>query len=97
MPKGSRRSRRQARPLDLARARGGGPRRALGPGGLEVFVSPPSPARKAYDCPGCGRPIAPGQSQVTVWEANSLLGQAAALELRRHWHTACAPGPRPSL
>ncbi|MDR2372504.1 MAG: hypothetical protein LBD77_00060 [Bifidobacteriaceae bacterium] len=92
MPKGSRRARRRAaprRPLDLARARGGAPARASLPDGREFFVSPPSPSPKAYVCPGCGAPVAPGQVQVTVWEADSLLGADAALELRRHWHLAC--------
>jgi hypothetical protein len=28
---------------------------------------------------------------VAVWEADSLLGPEAALELRRHWHVTCAP------
>jgi hypothetical protein len=77
----------------LSRARGGAPARVTGADGLERFVSPPSPARKLYVCPGCGSRISPGQVQVTVWEADSLLGPEAALELRRHWHAACAPNP----
>ncbi|MDR2253558.1 MAG: hypothetical protein LBD97_06845 [Bifidobacteriaceae bacterium] len=92
MPRRSRRSNRDFRPLDLARARGGAPQRVIGPDGRALFVSPVSPARKSYLCPGCGTAISPGQRQVTVWEAEPLLGNAAALELRRHWHVACAPG-----
>ncbi|MDR1393063.1 MAG: hypothetical protein LBJ62_03720 [Bifidobacteriaceae bacterium] len=91
MPRGSRRSKRTVQPLDLSRALGGQPRRAVAADGREFFVTPPVGARKTYVCPGCGRAVVPGQSQVTVWEADSLLGPDAAIELRRHWHTACAP------
>jgi hypothetical protein len=73
----------------LERARGGLPTRATARDGREFFVSPPSPSPKGYVCPGCGAGVAPGQTQVTAWEAESLLGGEAALELRRHWHLAC--------
>jgi hypothetical protein len=49
----------------------------------------PKPAAKVMICPGCGRNITIGQTEVAVWEADSLLGAEAALELRRHWHLAC--------
>ncbi|MDR2253686.1 MAG: hypothetical protein LBD97_07520 [Bifidobacteriaceae bacterium] len=91
MPKGSRRSKRTPRPLDVVRARGGAARRVEFPDGRARFVGPVTPAAKEYSCPGCGRRIARGQSQVAVWEADSLLGPEAALELRRHWHVTCAP------
>ncbi|MDR1441565.1 MAG: hypothetical protein LBJ02_04125 [Bifidobacteriaceae bacterium] len=92
MPRGSRRARRAVgprRPLDLAQARGGQPSRVVVKDGREFFVSVPSAAAKDYVCPGCGASVARGQSQVTAWEAESLLGAASALELRRHWHLAC--------
>jgi hypothetical protein len=73
------------------RSRGGAPRRVTARDGREFFVSPPSPAGKPYTCPGCGQVIERGHVQVTVWEADSLLGAESALELRRHWHAACAP------
>ncbi|MDR1633777.1 MAG: hypothetical protein LBS27_02390 [Bifidobacteriaceae bacterium] len=57
--------------------------------GREYFVSTPAPAAKRYICPGCGASLAVGQTQVTAWEADSLLGGEAALEFRRHWHLAC--------
>jgi hypothetical protein len=55
----------------------------------EYLVTPSRPAEKAYTCPGCAQTIAVGQSQVTVIEADSLFGASGAMELRRHWHTAC--------
>ncbi|MDR2454102.1 MAG: hypothetical protein LBD51_06085 [Bifidobacteriaceae bacterium] len=91
MPRRSRRPRPPARPLDPARARGAGPFRRRAADGREYFASAVAPARKAYVCAGCGGPIAPGQPQLALWEADSLLGVQAALELRRHWHAACAP------
>ncbi|MDR1188925.1 MAG: hypothetical protein LBK95_16005 [Bifidobacteriaceae bacterium] len=92
MPRGSRRAKRAAsppRPLDLARARGGQPARVVVRDGRDFFVTPPGPATKSYACPGCGSNVVPGQTQVTAWEAESLLGAESAVELRRHWHLAC--------
>ncbi|MDR0594777.1 MAG: hypothetical protein LBG60_16330 [Bifidobacteriaceae bacterium] len=91
MRRGSRRARRAAepRPLDLARARGGQPVRVRTADGREYFVTPASPSPRGYVCPGCASAVRPGQTQVAAWEADSLLGGAAALEMRRHWHLAC--------
>jgi hypothetical protein len=92
VPKGSKRSRRAAgrpRPLDLKRALGGQPRRVVLGDGREYFVTAASASPKPYLCPGCGATVQPGQPQVAAWEADSLLGGQAALELRRHWHLAC--------
>ncbi len=46
-------------------------------------------AVKDYSCPGCGRAIAAGTAHVVAWRADGVLGEAADLEGRRHWHTAC--------
>jgi hypothetical protein len=46
-------------------------------------------AQKSYVCPGCGREIPPGVEHVAVWRADGVLGDAADLEGRRHWHTHC--------
>ncbi|ALJ20298.1 hypothetical protein [Microbacterium sp. No. 7] len=59
--------------------------------GQEWTVQPVSAAQaqKAYTCPGCGREIAPGVAHVVAWRADGVLGDAADLAARRHWHGAC--------
>jgi hypothetical protein len=59
--------------------------------GVEWSVQPVSSvhAQKTYTCPGCGRTIAPGVAHVVVWRADGVLGEAADLAARRHWHTHC--------
>jgi len=59
--------------------------------GAEWTVQPVSAtqAQKTYTCPGCGRRIDPGVAHVVVWRADGVLGDAAALADRRHWHTGC--------
>ncbi len=46
-------------------------------------------AQKTYTCPGCGSTIDPGVAHVVTWRADGILGDAADLAARRHWHTAC--------
>ena len=46
-------------------------------------------AQKTYTCPGCGRDVTPGVAHVVVWRADGVLGDAADLAARRHWHTNC--------
>lgn len=46
-------------------------------------------ALKPYTCPGCVQPIAVGTAHVVVWRADGVLGDAADLAARRHWHTGC--------
>jgi len=46
-------------------------------------------AVKDYLCPGCSLTIAPGTPHVVVWRAEGVLGDAADLAARRHWHTHC--------
>jgi len=59
--------------------------------GAEWIVQPVnrSQAQKTYTCPGCGRTIEPGAAHLVVWRADGVLGDAADLAARRHWHTAC--------
>lgn len=59
--------------------------------GAEWTVQPISAthAVKEYTCPGCGRVIAPGTAHLVAWRADGVLGDAADLAARRHWHTAC--------
>lgn len=51
-------------------------------------VSAPQ-ALKTYICPGCGRTIDVGVAHLVAWRADGILGDAADLAARRHWHSAC--------
>ncbi|WP_344071392.1 hypothetical protein [Microbacterium sediminicola] len=59
--------------------------------GTEWTVQPvtASAATKSYTCPGCTRVIGPGTAHVVTWRADGVLGDAADLAARRHWHTHC--------
>ncbi len=59
--------------------------------GVEWTVQPVSAAQaqKTYTCPGCVRSIDPGVAHVVVWRADGVLGDAADLAARRHWHSGC--------
>jgi hypothetical protein len=59
--------------------------------GVEWTVQPISApqAQKEYRCPGCGRAVEPGVAHVVVWRSDGVLGDAADLAARRHWHTPC--------
>ncbi|MGB4136505.1 MAG: hypothetical protein WA971_08070 [Microbacterium sp.] len=59
--------------------------------GQEWTVQPVSAAQaqKEYVCPGCRGVIAPGTAHAVVWRADGVLGDAADLAARRHWHTHC--------
>ena len=46
-------------------------------------------AVKAYTCPGCGGVVPEGTAHVVVWRADGVLGDAADLAARRHWHSHC--------
>ncbi|MBC7441579.1 MAG: hypothetical protein H7311_03515 [Ramlibacter sp.] len=46
-------------------------------------------AVKAYVCPGCNLQIAPGLAHLVAWRNDGLMGEAADLAARRHWHTHC--------
>jgi len=59
--------------------------------GGEWTVQPLSAAQavKDYLCPGCGRTVEAGSAHLVVWRADGVLGDAADLAARRHWHTHC--------
>jgi hypothetical protein len=59
--------------------------------GVSWTVQPVTGANgeKSYTCPGCGRQIPPGTAHLVAWRADGVLGDAADLAARRHWHTAC--------
>ncbi len=59
--------------------------------GREYSVQPVSAARaeKTYTCPGCGGTIDIGVAHVVVWREDGVLGPAADLAARRHWHSHC--------
>ncbi|WP_181420432.1 hypothetical protein [Curtobacterium sp. MCBD17_023] len=69
----------------------GGWRRTEVRRGREWSVQPISAAsaQKEYLCPGCGLTIEPGIAHVVVWRADGVLGDAADLAARRHWHHHC--------
>lgn len=48
-----------------------------------------SSAVKEYVCPGCGGAVVPGTAHLVVWRQDGVLGDAADLAARRHWHTHC--------
>ncbi len=59
--------------------------------GAEWTVQPlaGSQAVKDYVCPGCGRTVPAGTPHLVVWRADGVLGDAADLAARRHWHSHC--------
>ncbi|WP_309068649.1 hypothetical protein [Microbacterium sp.] len=59
--------------------------------GRQYSVQPVSGARteKTYTCPGCAGTIGVGVAHVVVWSEDGVLGPAADLAARRHWHTHC--------
>lgn len=46
-------------------------------------------AQKVYICPGCHLEILPGTAHLVAWRNDGLMGEAADLEERRHWHETC--------
>jgi hypothetical protein len=46
-------------------------------------------ALKSYVCPGCNLEILPGRAHVVAWRGDGLMGAAADLAARRHWHAHC--------
>ncbi len=59
--------------------------------GVDWTVQPVSAvqAQKDYRCPGCTQEVSAGTPHVVVWRADGVLGDAADLAGRRHWHTHC--------
>ena len=83
--------------LDVERARGGRRRETLGGRTWVVQSISAAAAVKTYRCPGCQQEILPGTAHVVAGEADALLGEQAALDSRRHWHSGCwrSSGGRP--
>ena len=75
--------------LDVERALGGRRTEAAADGDWVVQSVRASASTKTYRCPGCRQDVAPGAAHVVAWPTDSLLGEQAAVEGRRHWHTAC--------
>ncbi len=46
-------------------------------------------AIKPYRCPGCEGHLSPGTAHLVVWPRVASIGSAAAIDERRHWHSAC--------
>lgn len=59
--------------------------------GIAWSVQPVAAHRavKDYICPGCSGTVTPGTAHVVVWRNDSIMGEAAALADRRHWHSGC--------
>lgn len=75
---------------DLERLRAGWRRtESRGDGVWNVQPMAASSAVKDYVCPGCGRTVGAGTAHVVVWRSDGVLGDAADLEGRRHWHAGC--------
>lgn len=76
--------------LDVERLRGSmGAWRETGPRGEDYWVAIPRPTDRSYTCPGCGGTIAGDVQHIVAWPAESILGEQAAAEARRHWHRGC--------
>lgn len=89
-PRGRKPSQDEDEALDLSRATQGW-RRTEVRRGFAWNVQPVSPVQavKVYICPGCGLEIEPGIAHLVTWRADGLMGDAADIAGRRHWHTHC--------
>lgn len=50
---------------------------------------PAKHALKTYMCPGCTLNIGLGTAHIVTWRGDGVLGDAADLSNRRHWHVHC--------
>lgn len=77
-------------PLDFDRLKTGF-RRTENKRGREYVVQPISArgAQKVYTCPGCQLFVEEGVAHVVVWRTDGIMGEAADVADRRHWHTHC--------
>ncbi|MDQ1128783.1 hypothetical protein [Microbacterium sp. SORGH_AS_0888] len=91
MPRSRRRRPERSASDDSFRRLVAGWRRTESRRGVEWIVQPVPADRseKTYVCPGCGRGIPPGEAHLVIWRADGVLGDAADLAARRHWHTHC--------
>ena len=75
---------------DLSRLLSGWRRTEVRRDGLwHVQPVPAAQAVKTYLCPGCALEVMPGVAHVVTWRGDGVLGDAADLSARRHWHTHC--------
>ncbi|HEV7185015.1 MAG: hypothetical protein ABI130_08720 [Leifsonia sp.] len=76
--------------LDVARLMAGW-RRTETRRGIVWNVQPVSAvqAQKSYLCPGCGQEIVAGVAHLVAWRADGVMGDAADIAARRHWHGHC--------
>jgi hypothetical protein len=44
---------------------------------------------KTYRCPGCQQEVPAGSTHVVAWNRDTIGGEAAGLDWRRHWHSSC--------
>jgi len=76
--------------LDLERLKAGWRRTEVKrSGSWNVQPVSASAAAKEYVCPGCTLAITSGVAHVVTWRADGLMGDAADLAARRHWHSHC--------
>lgn len=75
-------------PLDMDRL-SSMPRVETDAWGRESTVRRVRGSDKTYRCPGCDQLIGAGTPHVVAWANEHLMGPAAALEERRHWHSSC--------
>lgn len=53
------------------------------------YFRPLRGSSKTYRCPGCVQLIAPATPHVVAWPVEKALLSEAAIDERRHWHSAC--------
>ncbi|MBS1905359.1 MAG: hypothetical protein JST33_02090 [Actinobacteria bacterium] len=90
MPRSHRRREERPREDSLDRLIAGWKRTEMR-GTTQWHVQPLTAAQalKEYVCPGCRGTIPVGTAHVVVWRADGVLGDAADLAGRRHWHSTC--------
>ncbi len=89
-PRGRRGADRPDEPLDLDRITAGLRRvESKRSGSWNVQQVGQAAAQKVYRCPGCALDVPIGQAHIVAWRADGLMGEAADLADRRHWHSHC--------
>ncbi|WP_022886450.1 hypothetical protein [Glaciibacter superstes] len=75
---------------DLSRLASGWRRTEVRRGGVwNVQPVQAAQAVKTYQCPGCNLEIVPGLAHVVAWRGDGVMGDAADISARRHWHSHC--------
>lgn len=89
-PRGRQPDEQPDEPLDLDRITAGLRRvESKRSGSWNVQRVSATAAQKIYRCPGCGLDVPVGQAHIVAWRADGLMGEAADLADRRHWHAHC--------